>query len=222
MKEALETLEKIGQLRVGTIIEFVVLGFIYCVFKFWRSYLSERARLEIWQQRLQLIMLGFEVENLRGGNPASKLTNASERMLDEVARPLVEPKFWDYTLVWQPWRTWPLKWFLAMRPTYPKWIKPGLLGASGAFFSCLIYMVTILAKLPQGTSADTLKAICFFVFLLTCICVLAATMLCSIIRLQSRFLTFAWGVGLAFIIIPAGAWCFVLFLRIWLLFVNAR
>lgn len=211
MKEALETLDRIRQLPLSTLLEFGGFLALYFTYTLWKAYLSEKAKLEIQRQRLDVLKLGLEIEALKVSTPRSTLATTIDCILRDIRQQFERPKSTGFSLQWGVWQ-----W------RFRDQVKTLLIAASGALSSCIIYMVAVLAQIPQGTAADSLRAIVVFQVLITSMCMVLPGIACLVFKIRTLSTVFITGAVGAFLIIPVAAWLFSVFLRIWLLFLNAH
>jgi hypothetical protein len=159
MKDLLDILQNANSLPTPTLYFFVIVVVLYFSCLWWKSYLSDTAIIKRQKQKLELIKLGLEIEELRQKLPSSEEEFAKDNTLHAVFELLHESKKNKIKATLEAFTFNPFKFLMGLSSHRPKWLRCFLMGGLMASVYPIVIICYTLLHLPPNTSAETLHAV---------------------------------------------------------------
>jgi len=221
MKDILETLQMLRDSQSPMLLYAILAGILYLGFIYWKSYLSEKSILENKKLKLELIKLGFEIEELRKNSTSSEIVLPKNHVLRDVYKFLDNSERNRFKIVLESFAHNPLKSFIALFSRQFKWLPYFFVSALSSTFFPIVYCVYVLLQKEQNATAYTLHILLFIFLALVLFTAFLGGIFGAIFRTNK---TSAFVIGI-FVGVPAyfiGWGLLSLSLQIWVIFANAH
>lgn len=221
MKDILETLQMLRDSQSPMLLYAILAGILYLGFIYWKSYLSEKSILENKKLKLELIKLGFEIEELRKNSTSSEIVLPKNHVLRDVYKFLDNSERNRFKIVLESFAHNPLKSFIALFSRQFKWLPYFFVSALSSTFFPIVYCVYVLLQKEQNATAYTLHILLFIFLALVLFTAFLGGIFGAIFRTNK---TSAFVIGI-FAGVPAyfiGWGLLSLSLKIWVIFANAH
>src|SRR5271154_2199665 len=199
----------------------ILAGILYLGFIYWKSYLSEKSILENKKLKLELIKLGFEIEELRKNSTSSEIVLPKNHVLQDVYKFLDNSERNRFKIVLESFAHNPLKSFIALFSRQFKWLPYFFVSALSSTFFPVVYCVYVLLQKEQNATAYTLHILLFIFLALVLFTAFLGGIFGAIFKTNK---TSAFVIGI-FVGVPAyfiGWGLLSLSLQIWVIFANAH